>query len=133
DVREAGGDGTEVDALRLAGEEGGLVEDRVLHRGVVDGVAHLPASDVLHKGGTRNPGDGQCWVGQIGHLRRDGECPARQAQLTGQNVHSGNIQAAHHRIERVTAHVAQARYWRIRRARDIGAEEARPGGLLRDR
>src|SRR5439155_17806712 len=125
DGREAGGDGTEVDALRLAGEEGRLVEGGVLHRGVIDGVAHLPASDVLQKGGTRNPGDGRRWIGEVRHLGGYRQCPARQAQLAGQDVHAGHSRATDHRVQRVAADIAQARYWRVRGARDVGAEQAR--------
>ena len=48
-MREARGDRTEVDALRLPGVEGRRIRPDVLRRRVVDRVAHLPARDVLEE------------------------------------------------------------------------------------
>src|SRR5579872_1757928 len=70
-VREACRDGAEVDRPLRARVEDGPVQRRVLHGGVVDGVAHLPARDVLHVCRARHGANRGGRVGQVGDLHRD--------------------------------------------------------------
>src|SRR2546427_6090569 len=63
-MREASGYRTKIHALRCSCIEHRVIESSVFHGREINGIAHLPAGDILQKRGAGNAGGGSGWVGQ---------------------------------------------------------------------
>ena len=125
-VREARRDRAEVDAPGGARVENRLIRGRVLHRRVVNGVAHLPPRDVLQVGRAGQRRDGRRRSCEIRDLEGDREGATGQADARVGDVHARDRATAVHRIEGIARRVAYARANRVARATDLRAKEARP-------
>ena len=131
-VREARADRAQVDTLCRTGVEGGLVGGRVRHCRVVDGVAHLPAGDVLQKGRGQS-GGGRERVGEVDDLcdNVQGLAVRGQVQSAAHDIHPGNVRSADHREQRVACGVGYPANGRVRGTRHKAAVKAHPRRLSR--
>ena len=134
-MREARGDRAEVEALRLPGVEGRRIRPDVLHRRVVDGVAHLPARDVLEERRAGDRGRGARRIAEVHHARHHLQrgAVAREVQLVAQDVHASDVRAPDDGEQRVAGGVVEAGDRRVRRSGHGRPEQTDPRRLPRDR
>src|SRR4029077_14682334 len=110
DMREARGDRAQVEALRPARVERRLIQGRVLHCGVVEGVAELPAGHVLQVRRPRNGRGGPRRVRKIYHPCSyvEGSQVGGELHARAEDVHPPHIAATDDRVERVTRRIDQS-------------------------